>query len=178
MKQILIVSLIFLLSSCQESISKPNTQIDFDEKFKSLNLVLPELSDPVANYVHATHSDKIVYLAGKGPKQLDGTNITGKVGTELTWEEGYQAARIVGLNQLAVLKKQLGDLNKVKKILKVTGMVNADPAFTDHSKVINGFSDLMVEVFGEKGKHARAAVGMSSLPGNIAVEIEAIVETY
>lgn len=178
MKQILFVSLIFFLGSCQENISEPITKIDFDEKLQSLKLVLPELSDPVANYVHATESNKIIYLAGKGPKQLDGTNITGKVGTELTWEEGYDAARVVGLNQLAVLKKHLGDLNKVKKILKVTGMVNADPAFTDHSKVINGFSDLMVEVFGEKGKHARAAVGMSSLPGNIAVEIEAIVETY
>jgi enamine deaminase RidA (YjgF/YER057c/UK114 family) len=102
--------------------------------------------------------------------------ITGKVGQDISLEEGYAAARLVGINQLAVLKAELGSLDRVKRIVKVLGMVNCGPDFTEHPKVINGFSDLMVEVFGEKGKHARSAVGMPSLPSNIAVEIELIVE--
>jgi enamine deaminase RidA (YjgF/YER057c/UK114 family) len=115
-------------------------------------------------------------MAGKGPKKEDGTYITGQVGKDLTVEEGYAAARITGIQQLAALKAEIGDLNKVTRIVKVTGMVNAIPGFGDQPEVINGFSDFMVEVFGEKGKHARAAVGMGSLPRNIAVEIEMIVE--
>ena len=102
--------------------------------------------------------------------------MTGKVGSDLSIEQGYYAARITGLNLVASLKQEIGSLDKVKQIVKVLGMVNASPEFTDHPKVINGFSDLMVEIFGENGKHARAAVGMGSLPDNIAVEIEMIVE--
>lgn len=149
---------------------------DVEAKLKELGITLPELSKPLANYVNSVRTGNLVFLAGKGPKKADGEYITGKVGADMTWEEAYEAARISGINQLAALKAELGDLNKVKRIVKVTGMVNATPDFKDHSKVINGFSDLMVEVFGEKGKHARAAVGMGSLPLNIAVEIEAIVE--
>ena len=100
------------------------------------------------------------------------------MGQDLTVEEGYAAARLVGEAQLAVLKDYLGDLNKVKQILKVTGMVNATPDFGNQPEVINGFSDLMVEVFGEKGTYARAAIGMGSLPRNIAVEIDMMVEVY
>jgi len=100
------------------------------------------------------------------------------LGADLTVEEGYAAAREVGINQLSVLKAELGNLNKVKRVVKVKGMVNAVPDFKDHSKVINGYSDLMVAVFGAAGKHARAAVGMGSLPGNMAVEVEMIVEVY
>ena len=104
--------------------------------------------------------------------------MTGQVGQDLTQEEGYQAGRVTAINQLAVLKAELGDLSKVKRIVKVLGMVNATPEFTNQPEVVNGFSDLMVEVFGENGKHARAAVGMGSLPRNIAVEVELVVEVY
>ena len=137
---------------------------------------MPSPQKPIANYVNAVRVGNLIYLAGKGPLKPDGTNITGRVGKELTLQQGYDAARLTGINQLAVLKAELGSLNKVKRIVKVLGMVNCEADFKDHSKVINGFSDLMVEIFGEKGKHARSAVGMCSLPNNMAVEIELIVE--
>lgn len=149
-----------------------------EEKLEKLGIALSKPSAPVANYVNAVRSGNLMFLAGKGPLQPNGENITGKVGVDLTIEQGYEAARVTAINQLSVLKAELGNLNKVKRIVKVLGMVNAAPDFTDHPKVVNGYSDLMVEVFGDKGKHARAAVGMGSLPGNIAVEIEMIVEVY
>lgn len=154
------------------------TNIDFDKKLDDLNIVLSKPSPPVANYVNITQSGKLLFLAGKGPNKPEGGYVTGKVGQDLTVEEGYAAARLTGIAQLSVIKDHLGDLNKVKRILKVKGMVNAVPDFTNQPEVINGFSDLMVEVFGDKGKHARAAVGMGSLPRNICVEIEMIVEIY
>lgn len=147
-----------------------------EEKCKELQLEFPKLSDPVANYVHVVRSGNLLFLAGKGPTLEDGTYITGKVGQDLSIEQGYNAARQTGIMQIAVLKNELGDLNKVIRIVKVLGMVNATPEFTEHSQVMNGYSDLMVEVFGEKGKHARSSVGMCSLPFNIAVEVEMIVE--
>ncbi len=149
---------------------------DPEARIRELGIELPEPSSPVANYVNAVETGNLIFLAGKGPLQADGTNIEGKVGADLTIEEGYEAARITAINQIAVLKATLGDLKRVKRVVKVLGMVNSTPDFRDHPSVINGFSDLMVEVFGERGKHARAAVGMGSLPSNIAVEIEAIVE--
>ncbi len=152
--------------------------VDFDAKFKELGIALTQPSPPVANYVNITQAGKILFLAGKGPSKAEGGYITGKVGQDLTVEEGYAAAQLAGIAQLSVLKDHLGDLNKVKRILKVKGMVNATPDFTNHPEVINGYSDMMVSVFGDKGKHARAAVGMGSLPRNIAVEIEMIVEIY
>ena len=178
---ILFIGLLFF--SCD---TKPNAEvlkaqvekIDFDKKLKDLGIELPAVSPPVANYVNITQSGKILFLAGKGPRKADGTYITGKIGADLTEEQGYEAAKLTAINQIAVLKDHLGDLNKIKRILKVTGMVNAVPDFANQPEVINGFSDLMVEVFGEKGKHARAAVGMGSLPRNICVEIELIAETY
>lgn len=147
-----------------------------EAKLQELGIELQIPGTPVANYVHAVRSGNLLFLAGKGPKKPDGENVVGKLGTDLTIDEGYEAARYAGINQLAVLKMELGNLNKVKRIVKVKGMVNAVPEFTDQSKVVNGYSDLMVEVFGDKGKHARAAVGMGSLPGNMAVEVEMIVE--
>jgi enamine deaminase RidA (YjgF/YER057c/UK114 family) len=147
-----------------------------EEKLKELGISLMDPSAPVANYVNAVRSGNLIFLSGKGPLQSNGENIEGKVGVDLTIEQGYEAARITAINQLSVLKSELGNLNKVVRVIKVLGMVNAAPEFTDHPKVINGYSDLMVAVFGERGKHARAAVGMGSLPGNIAVEIEMIVE--
>lgn len=149
---------------------------DPEKKLKELGITLSEASAPVANYVNAVRSGNLIFLSGKGPLQSNGENIEGKVGSDLTIEEGYEAARITGINQLSVLKSELGNLNKVVRVVKVLGMVNAGPDFPDHPKVINGYSDLMVAVFGDRGKHARAAVGMGSLPGNIAVEIEMIVE--
>ena len=149
---------------------------DPEARCKELKLEFPPLTSPVANYVHAVRSGNLLYLAGKGPTMPDGSYLTGTVGENLTIEQGYDAARRTGIMQIAVLKNELGDLKKVKRIVKVLGMVNATTDFTDHSKVMNGYSDLMVEVFGEKGKHARSSVGMCSLPFNIAVEVEMIVE--
>lgn len=155
---------------------QPEQMTDAEQQLEKLGIELPEVSAPVANYVNAVRSGNLLFLAGKGPRKSDGSYITGKVGTDLTLEEGQEAARLTAINQLAVLKAELGDLNKVKRIVKVTGMVNATPDFGNQPEVINGFSNLMVEVFGDSGKHARAAVGMGSLPRNIAVEIDMIVE--
>jgi enamine deaminase RidA (YjgF/YER057c/UK114 family) len=145
------------------------------KRLKELGIELPLVSPPVATYVNAVRVDNLIYLSGKGPLQADGTSITGKVGKQVSIEQGQAAARWTGLQLLAALKAEIGSLNKVKRIVKVLGMVNCDSDFTQHPLVINGFSDLMVEVFGERGKHARSAVGMGSLPGNISVEIEMIV---
>lgn len=151
-------------------------KVDYDKKLKELGITLSEPSKPMANYVKAVRTGNLLYLAGHGPTRADGSNITGKVGADLTTEQGYEAAKQTGISILSTLKGELGDLNKVKRIVKVLGMVNCTDSFVDQPKVINGFSDLMVAVFGEKGKHARSAVGMNSLPSNIAVEIEIIVE--
>jgi len=152
--------------------------IDYEGRLDSLGIVLPKVDPPVANYVNVVESGKLLFLAGKGPRTIDGALVTGKVGIDLTQEEGYEAAKLVAASQIAVLKNHLGDLNKVKRIVKVLGMVNCEADFGNQPEVVNGFSDVMVAVFGERGKHARAAVGMNSLPRNICVEIEAIVETY
>lgn len=149
---------------------------DVEEKLKELDIILPEVGAPVANYVNSVRTGNLVYTAGKGPNKPDGGYVTGQVGGDLTVEEGYEAARLAGIQLLAALKAELGDLNKVKRIVKVKGMVNAVPGFGNQPEVVNGCSDLLVEVFGDRGKHARAAVGMGSLPRNIAVEIELIAE--
>lgn len=149
---------------------------DAETRLKEKGIVLTAPGKPVANYVNAVRVGNLLYLAGKGPTKPDGSNITGKVGKDLTIEQGYEAARLTAINHLAVLKAELGSLNKVKRIVKVLGMVNCTEDFKDQPKVVNGYSDLMVEIFGEKGKHARSAVGMYALPSNIAVEVEVIVE--
>ena len=149
---------------------------NIDQKLEELGIELPKTSKPMANYVNAVRVDNTIYLSGKGPLKADGTFITGKVGKDMTIEEAQQAARLTGINQLAALKEFIGDLDKVKRIVKVLGMVNCTSDFTQQPTVINGFSDLMVEVFGENGRHARSAVGMGSLPAGIPVEIEMIVE--
>ena len=147
-----------------------------EAKLKEKGIVLNTPGKPVANYVNVVRVGNLLFLAGKGPTKPDGTNITGKVGKDLTIEQGYEAARLTAINHLAVLKAELGNLDKVKRIVKVLGMVNCTEDFKDQPKVVNGYSDLMVEIFGEKGKHARSAVGMYALPSNIAVEVEVIVE--
>ena len=154
-------------------------QVDPDANLEALGIVLTPPPQPIANFVPAVRVGKLMYLSGNGPRLANGSFITGKLGSkpgQLTVDVGYQAARVTMINQLAVLKAELGELKKVKRIVKVFGMVNSDPDFTDHPRVINGGSDLLVEVFGECGKHARSAVGMVSLPFNIAVEIDMVVE--
>ena len=147
-----------------------------ERKLKELGLELPDAPKPVANYVTAVRSGNLVFLSGHGPVKEDGTLMTGKVGTDRTWEQGYEAAKRVTLGLLSSLKAEIGGLDKVRRVVKLFGMVNCTPDFEDQPKVINGASDLLVELFGEKGKHARSAVGMNSLPSNISVEIEMIVE--
>ena len=151
-------------------------KIDYAQKLKDAGIELTTPSKPVANYVKAVRTGKLLYLAGHGPTKADGTNITGKVGKDLTLEQGIEAAKVTAISLLSTLQAELGDLNKVKRIVKVNAWVNCHSDFTDQPKVINGCSDLLVAIFGEKGKHARAAVGTNSLPSNIAVEIEMIVE--
>jgi enamine deaminase RidA (YjgF/YER057c/UK114 family) len=149
---------------------------DVEERIKELGIELTVPGKPVANYLSAVRTGDLVFMAGKGPLQPDKTFLKGKLGKDLNLEQGYLAASYAAIEQLSALKAEIGDLNKVVQIVKVTGMVNADPEFTQHSQVINGFSDLMVDVFGERGKHARAAVGMSSLPLGFACEVEMVVQ--
>jgi len=147
-----------------------------EEKLKELGIELPTPPTPVANYVPVVQTGNLVFLSGHGPLKDDGTMIVGRVGEDLSLDEGYQAARRVAIALLASLKAATGDLSKVVRVVKLLGMVNSTADFTDQPKVINGASDLLVDVFGDKGKHARSAVGMNVLPGNIPVEIEMIVE--
>lgn len=149
---------------------------DIEKRIDELGIKLTTPAQPVANYVGAVQTGNLIFLSGKISKDKQGNLILGKLGKDLTIEQGYEAAKMCGIAQLSTLKAELGDLNKVVRVVKVTGFVNSDPEFTDQSKVVNGFSDLMVEVFGERGKHARAAVGMASLPLGVAVEVEMIVE--
>ncbi len=140
------------------------------DRLTEIEASLPPVPAAAGNYVHAVRTGNLLYLAGKG------VLVSGKVGHDFTKEQAYEFARETGLILLAVLKQELGTLRKVKRVVKVLGMVNATPEFGDHPFVINGCSDLFVEVFGEQGRHARSAVGMGSLPHQIPVEIEAIVE--
>lgn len=159
-----------------QTVEAQDTGTDIEEKLADLGIELGDPTPPTANYVRAVRTGDLVFLAGHGPDKPGGGQVIGKMGEDLTLAEGQEAARLTGISLLTSLKEEIGDLDKVERIVKATGMVNATPDFTQHSQVVNGFSDLMVEVFGQRGKHARAAVGMSSLPGNIPVEIEMIVE--
>ena len=143
-----------------------------EKRLKELGIQLGPVTPPVANYVNAVRTGNLLFPAGKGPAG----GVTGIVGKDISVEEAYKHARTTGLNLLAVMRDELGSLDLVKRVVKVLGMVNAVPGFGDQPKVINGCSDLFVEVFGERGRHARSAVGMGSLPNNIPVEIECIVE--
>jgi enamine deaminase RidA (YjgF/YER057c/UK114 family) len=170
MKNILIIALILVAFGSHAQ------KIDFDKKLKELNVELFTPGKPIANYVKAVRTGNLLFLAGHGPTKADGSNITGKVGKDLTIEQGYEAAKQTAIALLSTIKAEIGDLNKVKRIVKVNGWVNCPAEFTDQPKVINGCSDLLVAVFGDKGKHARAALGANALPSNIAVEIEMVVE--
>ena len=147
-----------------------------EKKLKELGITLPQAPKPLANYVPAVRVGNLLFVSGHGPYN-DGKAITsGKLGKELTVEQGYQTARNVALNCLASVKATIGDLDKVKRVVKLLGMVNCTEDFKDQPKVINGASDFLAEVFGDAGKHARSAVGMQSLPNGIPVEIEMILE--
>ena len=145
-----------------------------EEKLHGLGLKLPVLIAPVANYVPFRLAGNMLYISGQGPRRPDGSLVTGKVGRDVTIEQAYEAARLTGLQLLAVAKSALGELSRVEAVVKLLGMVNAVPEFGDQPKVINGCSDLLVEVFGDAGRHARSAVGMGSLPHGMSVEIEAV----
>jgi enamine deaminase RidA (YjgF/YER057c/UK114 family) len=145
-----------------------------EARLKELGIVLPPLPKPVANYLPYRLAGNILYLAGQGPRE-NGVNLSGKLGKDISIEEGYRRARLVGLGLLAAMRDALGALDRVDYIVKLLGMVNAVPDFNDSPKVINGCSDLFVEVFGDAGRHARSAVGNVMLPNQISVEIESIV---
>jgi enamine deaminase RidA (YjgF/YER057c/UK114 family) len=146
--------------------------IDFDRRLQELGIELPAASPPAANYVKAVRVGNLLFLSGHAAV----SGFRGKLGKDMTTEEGYQAARSTAISVIATLKQELGDLDKVKRIVKVMGMVNSTPEYTEQHLVMNGFSDLIGSVFGEKGKHARSAVGMGALPFNFAVEVDLIVE--
>ena len=146
-----------------------------EERLAQMGLTLPPVPVPVANYVPYRFAGNLLYLSGQGPKRADGTYRVGRLGRDISIEDAYAEARLTGLQLLAVAKAALGDLSRVEAVVKLLGMVNAEPDFADHPKVINGCSDLLVDVLGDAGRHARSAVGMGSLPNRMAVEIEAIL---
>jgi enamine deaminase RidA (YjgF/YER057c/UK114 family) len=145
-----------------------------EARLKQLGLTLPNVPGPSANYLPYRVAGNLLFLAGQGPKDENGNNLVGKVGADVSLEEGYRRARLIGLQLLATTRMALGSLDRVEAVVKMLCMVNAMPDFKDHPRVGNGMSDLFVEVFGEAGKHARSAVGMGSLPNQISVEIEGI----
>jgi enamine deaminase RidA (YjgF/YER057c/UK114 family) len=147
-----------------------------EARLKSLGVALPPTPTPVANYVPFVITGSLVFLSGQGPRRPEGGMFTGKVGGTVSVDDAYRHARIVGIQLLSALRDAIGDLDRMTRVVKLLGMVNGTPDFKQHPKVINGCSDLLVEVFEAKGKHARSAVGMGSLPDDITVEIEAVVE--
>lgn len=148
--------------------------MNVEEKLAEMGLTLPPRPNPMGNYVPFKRDGNVIYLSGQGPRKPDGSSYVGKVGRDVTMEEAYEYAKLVGLGLLAAAKSAAGSLDTIE-VLKVLGMVNAVPEFTDHPKVINGCSDLFVALLGERGRHARSAVGMGSLPNMIPVEIEAVM---
>ncbi len=178
-----------LLSACGGGDSAPAAQtpppaapageapaVDPDARLRELGIELPDVAPPVANYVKAVRVGNLLFLSGHGPCGELTPDQIGKVGADLTIEQGAAAARATGICMLATLKSELGQLSRVRRVVKVLGLVNGAPTFGDQPRVMNGFSDLMVEVFGDRGRHARTSVGAGSLPNNMAVEIEMIVE--
>ena len=149
---------------------------EVEAKLIELGYELPPPPDPVGNYLPITRSGNIMWLAGVGSRLADGRRISGKLGADLTVGQGYEAARWAALNLLARMKAELGDLDRVSRILKVVGMVNSDPSFTEQAAVVDGASDLFVALYGERGQHARSAPGMAALPGNTAVICDCVIE--
>ncbi len=165
------------MSKPLEILARSATETPYD-RLAHLGIELPPAPPPVANFVTHVIEGSMLYLSGQGPREIDGRLHRGKVGAEIDAGLAYEHARLVGVNMLAVMHEALGDLSRVKRVVKLLGMVNADPLFEDHPSVINGCSDLFIDVFGAAGHHARSAVGFGSLPGNITVEIEAVVALH
>lgn len=149
---------------------------DAEQKLKDLKIELLKPSTPMGSYVKAVRTGNLIFLSGHGPTKTDGSLMVGKVGKDVTVEQAQQAARQAGIGLLSTLKAEIGDLNKVNRVVKVLGMVNCTDEFMDQPKVMNGFSDLMISIFGDKGRHARSSVGMNALPSNMVIEIEMVVE--
>jgi len=147
-----------------------------EAKLAELGYQLPPPPDPIGNYLSAARSGNIMWMAGVGSRRTDGSRITGKLGAELSVEQGYEAARWCALNLLARMKDELGDLDKVTRILKVVGMVNSAPDFAEQARVVDGASDLFVDLYGDRGRHSRSAPGMGALPGGIAVIVDCVIE--
>jgi enamine deaminase RidA (YjgF/YER057c/UK114 family) len=145
-----------------------------EQRLAQLGLELPEVTAPLANYVPYRIAGQLLYVSGQGPRRPDGSYTIGRLGKDMSLEQGYAEAQLTGLHLLAVAKQALGELSRIEAVIKLLGMVSAEPDFGDQPKVINGCSDLLVNVLGEAGRHARSAVGMGSLPNRMAVEIEAI----
>jgi enamine deaminase RidA (YjgF/YER057c/UK114 family) len=146
-----------------------------EARLQSLGIVLPAAPNPVANYVPSCIAGNLLFISGQISKAADGTVTKGRLGADLTVDQGRAAARLSALNVLAQTKAAVGDLDRIAQVVRLTGFVNAAPEFADHPQVVNGASDLMVEVLGDKGRHTRAAVGVSSLPMGCAVEVDAIL---
>lgn len=178
------IVLCLLVTSCaregesvQANQSAGDTAVDVNQRLADLGIELREPVPPVANYVTSVRSGNLIFLSGHGPDLPEGGQVIGKVGANgLTVEQGREAARLTGISLLSTLQAAIGDLNRVERVIKVMGMVNAEPTFTEHPQVMNGFSDLMVDVFGDRGRHVRTSVGMGSLPNDIPIEIDLIVE--
>ena len=149
---------------------------EVEAKLARMGYELPPAPEPVGNYLPIARSGNVMWLAGVGSRMADGQRISGKLGADLTIEQGYEAAKWSALNLLARMQAELGDLDRVSRILKVVGMVNSDPAFTEQAAVVDGASDLFVALYGERGRHARSAPGMAALPGNIAVICDCVIE--
>jgi enamine deaminase RidA (YjgF/YER057c/UK114 family) len=150
--------------------------VDPEERIKALGIQLIPPTAPIANYVKVVEVGNLLFLSGHGPDKPGGGQVFGKVGVDLTLEQGQEAARLTAISLISTLKAHVGDLNRVKRVVKVMGLVNCDAAFTQQPQVMNGCSNLLVDVFGENGKHVRTSVGTNALPNNIAIEIEMIVE--
>ena len=148
-----------------------------ESRLTELGYTLPAPPEPIGNYLSACRSGSIMWMAGVGSRRADGSRISGKLGADLTVEEGYEAARWCALNLLARMKMELGDLERVTRILKVVGMVNSSPDFEEQARVVDGASDLFVDLFGEAGRHSRSAPGMAVLPNNTAVIVDCVIET-
>ncbi|MGY8666005.1 RidA family protein [Bradyrhizobium sp. UFLA05-109] len=146
-----------------------------EQRLAQLGLVLPPVPKPIANFLSYRRAGTLLYLSGQGPRNPDGKISVGRLGQDCSIERGYSDAKQIGLQLLATARQALGSLDGIEAVVKLLGMVNAEPTFTDHPKVINGCSDLLIEILGERGQHARSAVGMGSLPGGMTVEIEAIL---
>jgi len=147
-----------------------------EARLQELGIELPDVPSSVANYVGAVRTGELIYLSGRLPMRDGQVAFMGKLGRDVSAEDGYQAARLSTLNLVATLKAEIGDLDKVRRIVKVLGMVSSDPEFTEQASVLNGASDVLVEIFGDLGRHARSAIGVAALPLNACVEIDLIVE--